>query len=290
MPTPLAQTRRPAFTLIEMLVVISLIAVLLAILMPALGSARRHGRMTRELAASRQLNTVYLMFPVDHKGRLLPGHVNYPAGLTDHLGRTLSAPEVANRWPWRLLDYADLPPAGLVVVNKQAEALSNPNAFFWDYSLSISTSFGLNLYGVGGYFSGGTTVAGLPSGAADLSMPGCVTRIDQASDPTGLLTFATAGSEGDAGSTVHGYWRVSPPKRPYEYGATGWTEQPYRYPDDGPPNLVGWVHPRWFDKALTTYLDGHSSPAGLEELRDMRRWSDQAQRNNDPNDLPLDTP
>ncbi|GJQ25858.1 MAG: hypothetical protein HBSAPP02_08900 [Phycisphaerae bacterium] len=64
--------RQSAFTLIEMLVVISLIAVLLALLLPALRSAREQGKVVRCLANLRGIAQATLMYIESEKRAVLP--------------------------------------------------------------------------------------------------------------------------------------------------------------------------------------------------------------------------
>jgi prepilin-type N-terminal cleavage/methylation domain-containing protein len=71
------RTRR-AFTLVELLVVIGIIAVLIAILLPALNRARRHAQMTTCMSSQRQLVTALLMYCQDHKGTFPGGSGYFP--------------------------------------------------------------------------------------------------------------------------------------------------------------------------------------------------------------------
>ena len=50
-------SRKRAFTLVELLVVIGIIAILIAIIMPALNRARENARRTRCLSNMRQVGT-----------------------------------------------------------------------------------------------------------------------------------------------------------------------------------------------------------------------------------------
>src|SRR5215218_3786836 len=69
-------TRTSAFTLVELLVVIGIIAVLIALLLPALNRARRAANKTATLAHLQQIGQSMVMYGNEFKGA-------YPTNLGD---------------------------------------------------------------------------------------------------------------------------------------------------------------------------------------------------------------
>lgn len=64
--------RKTAFTLVELLVVIGIIALLIAILLPALNKAREHARATACLSNLRQIGIGMVMYAQENKGFVVP--------------------------------------------------------------------------------------------------------------------------------------------------------------------------------------------------------------------------
>src|SRR3954451_2149923 len=64
--------QRPAFTLVELLVVIGIIAVLIGILLPALGKARKASKTASCLSNVRQLVMAEVQYVNENKGRFSP--------------------------------------------------------------------------------------------------------------------------------------------------------------------------------------------------------------------------
>src|SRR5437868_3978528 len=72
----MSRTKRPAFSLIELLVVIAVVALLIGLLVPALGKARDSGRSVIELSSISQLAKTHASYAVDFKDAVIPCHLN----------------------------------------------------------------------------------------------------------------------------------------------------------------------------------------------------------------------
>lgn len=95
------QTRR-AFTLVELLIVIGIIAALAALLLPAVGRAREMGKRAVCLSNIRQLTTAWLSYSNDHRGRLVPAILVSPGqtSASDWFGGGPVAP-LARQQAWQ---------------------------------------------------------------------------------------------------------------------------------------------------------------------------------------------
>lgn len=77
---PGARRRRSAFTLVELLVVVAMIAMLMTILLPSMKRARDLAMITKCLSQQRQLLIAWAQFPTDNAGRI-PGAEDNNAGV-----------------------------------------------------------------------------------------------------------------------------------------------------------------------------------------------------------------
>src|ERR1700755_2857446 len=87
--TRTTQRRCSAFTLVELLVVIGIIALLVSILLPALNKAREDAKRVRCLSNQRQLVMASQLYYTENKGRLTSS--NTPA---------FAPPDSLHWWAW----------------------------------------------------------------------------------------------------------------------------------------------------------------------------------------------
>src|SRR4051812_43882208 len=76
------QNHRGAFTLVELLVVIGIIAILISVLLPTLSNARKSAYRTKCMSNMRQLGDAYKLYQLDNKGWWPPAWQQYTRTVT----------------------------------------------------------------------------------------------------------------------------------------------------------------------------------------------------------------
>lgn len=178
-------------------------------------------------------------------------------------------------------------------------------------------SFGLNGVYVGGSYQHGAFRGANNAGGIRMPGPNprtsggqfYVRKISDVRQTSRMLTLASSRGgdvrEGswwgwgrdnpDGGIVRPGYWLVTSPRpspvgmsdstgAPFTLG-NGWTSPSNIYteisatPGAGRnPSTWGMLQARFFNKVTTAMMDGHAEMQSLEELRDMRKWANHADR------------
>ena len=266
-----------AFTVVELLIVVGLVALLAALIGPAINSARLAAKRSREVAAARHAAQAWTMYATDQGGHVLPG---FKSGLDAYQadgtiippGVYGGATTIAARWPWRLAPYFSGDMKSLYI-GEQSEVLStleNGDQAPYLYFTSLYPSFGLNSTWVGGDSERlGFLPRTLPNGQPNPFARFYVSRLAECRHPERLTLFASSRTAATTdGQVTQGYFRVESPW----LVAQQWGP---KYIEDDPPSC-GNVSTRYRDEVVVATVDGAAEALGIEALRDMRRWADGA--------------
>ncbi len=160
-------SRDPGFTIVELLVVIGIIAILLALLAPALGGAIRRSHKFEEINGLREVAKAWNLYANAFSGAALPGfldpemqgpqpgwnveyeyHTPAPGAIDIVIPQDIAAP-----WTWRLLPYLsynhDVIHGHLDEPNVDQ---SNMTEATEAQEIAYEPGFGYNGYYVGGYW------------------------------------------------------------------------------------------------------------------------------------------
>lgn len=250
-------------SLVELLVVITLVTLMLATAAFTVRSAMNRAATAQEMQAGRSLIQAYLTTAVDYDGELLPAYDRTVHEILSDDGALLSGPTVW-RYPWRLLPYLDHRLEGTMLLRSNRSEVSDTNA----YAVSAYPALGINHLFVGGNLQ--------PDGSREFA-DHCVTRISQASQPSSLLVFASARADGFGNRSIGGFNQLTPPQTT----TAMWNAE--RYTESAPAAHHGHLHPRHDGRVVTVFLGGNAALHTVDELRDMRFWSNQARLEDDPN-------
>ena len=274
--------RNAGITLLETLLGVGIMAILAGLIGVAIKGARDKAKSVLELAAARNVTTAYFAYAADNAGRLLPGIIEDPSEIgmpvpVDRNGGHLGG-YLAKRWPFRLAPYFNYEYPGVAVVNDSlADYRKQKTPAMAEYVASVQPSLGLNTTFVGGNYSAHHSE---PRVDKDSKTYGdfCVTRLGQAFKPGTLIVFISARfktASGSAPGAQGNFYVISPRLHGQRWSAN--------FEENAISERFGHVHPRWNKKAVAVNLDGSSTLLGEEELKDMRRWSNQAAQRDDPN-------
>jgi prepilin-type N-terminal cleavage/methylation domain-containing protein len=331
---------RRAFTLIELLVVIAIIALLIGILLPALGKARCAGKLVQEQSLAHQMIVGTSAYYTDSRDKVLPAGCHWAWNHTpvnrysiypgDPMGsKQLLEGSITKVWTLYYLSYASYPMQSVMLdkptraeFNLRTQAPTGAGTFLGYSDASAVAAYawhpslGMNGVYVGGHYrwgafrgqgTGGPLDSGWgnpePSGnprssggqfyvrhATDVRLPSSLIVFGSArgSDVSGTTYQSYGGNIPDGTKVKPGYFLISSPiKDPRGQGPQfAWPDlnsdplwdASNEFDPKKPPSAWGMMDFRCSKRAVTAMFDGSVSMQSIQDLRDMRKWCNVADR------------
>lgn len=242
---------RRAFTLIELLVVIAIIAILAALLLPALGKAKERAHAIQCLNNGRQIMLSAKLYLDDNSGRMIPlwiqqGAAGYASWTFDAATFVVQHPTYL-WWPdnLRLAGYLKTP------ATFSCPSLTQPATQVFGGSTSTKYALGIAM----NYPEYGTVV---PSGA--LAAPVCGScQENQVASPSQSVMFADGAGISNATETNPDLWK--------EIAGSG--SAYFRVPSDTAEYALADSRsvPRHGNLVNVVYFDGHSGRIKNKSIR-----------------------